>query len=149
MIFSSKYIFVCTTKILPLEMQLLKGQGQDAINWFNPATFLCLSQARIYGFQPADVMFFLVFNYLRFVCFIDFDGIVDIHCLNFLFLLFMYGKHHYSKFSTPWVSALQKQDLICSLQGQKSFDNVQPQIVHNSNTQICHRMGRISECPHV
>jgi hypothetical protein len=32
--------------VLPLEIQLSRGEGWDPINRFNPATFLCLSQAR-------------------------------------------------------------------------------------------------------
>ena len=27
-------------------IQLSRGEGWDPINWYNPATFLCLSQAR-------------------------------------------------------------------------------------------------------
>ena len=32
--------------VLPLEIQLSRGEGWDPINRFNSATFLCLSQAR-------------------------------------------------------------------------------------------------------
>ena len=38
--------FLFFVYMLPLEIQLSRGQGWDPINWFNPTTFLCLSQAR-------------------------------------------------------------------------------------------------------
>jgi hypothetical protein len=39
--------FLSFVYVLPLEIQLSRGEGWDTINRFNPATFLCLSQARI------------------------------------------------------------------------------------------------------
>ena len=31
--------------VLPLEIQLSRGEGWNPINWFNPTTYVCLSQA--------------------------------------------------------------------------------------------------------
>ena len=59
-------------------------EGWDPINQFNPTTFLCLSQTRTW---ISNVVFFM-FNILRQevgVRFVDIDGIVDHHCLNFSF----------------------------------------------------------------
>ena len=59
-------------------------EGWDPINQFNPTTFLGLSQTRTW---ISNVVFFM-FNILRqevVVRFVDIDGIVDHHCLNFSF----------------------------------------------------------------
>ena len=37
------HLIIC---VLPLEIQLSRGEGWDPIYWFNPAHFLCLSQTR-------------------------------------------------------------------------------------------------------
>jgi len=59
----------------------------DPINWFNPATFLCLYQARTW----ISNVVFCVFSHLRrevIVNFVDIGVIVDHHCLNFFLLIF-------------------------------------------------------------
>jgi len=67
-------------------------QNVYPINQFYPATFLCLSLARVCIFQlPSVVVFFLAFCGFRWEVvagFVDIGGIVDHHCLNF-FLLFL------------------------------------------------------------
>ena len=97
-----------------LEIQLSEEEGWDSINWFNLTTHLCLSQARTWISNPIFccpfcVLWFEVrggchifvpvpsqdpdfknhmFNDLRWeviVCFIYIGGIVDHHCVNFLF----------------------------------------------------------------
>jgi hypothetical protein len=45
--------------VLSLDIQLLRGNGCDPTNRFNPATFLCLFQARIW---IANVVVFFVFS---------------------------------------------------------------------------------------
>jgi hypothetical protein len=51
--------------VLLLEIQLSRGEGWDLINQSNPATFLCLSQARTWiSYVIYDGLFF-VFNELR------------------------------------------------------------------------------------
>ena len=67
-----------------LEIQLSKRGGP--INWFNPTTFLCLSQ----DFQHHKSWYFFVFSDLRqevVVRFVDIGGIVDHHRLHFLFIM--------------------------------------------------------------
>jgi hypothetical protein len=75
-----------------LHQNLLEiDEGWDPINQFNPTTFLCLSQTRTW---ISNVVVFFMFNILRqevVVRFVDIDGIVDHHCLNFLFIIFLCG----------------------------------------------------------
>ena len=70
--------------ILLLDIHLSIGKGCDLINKFNPVKFLCLSRAWTW-----------ISNV---VCFVDIGGIVDHHCLNFLFriqyCLFTYMSHY-------------------------------------------------------
>ena len=68
-----------------LHQILIEIEGWDPINQFNPTTFLCLSQTRTW---ISNVVVFFMFNILRqevVVRFVDIDGIVDHHCLNFSF----------------------------------------------------------------
>jgi hypothetical protein len=44
-----------------LEIKLSRGEAWDPINWFNPATCLCLSQAGP-GFPTSYVVVFFVFS---------------------------------------------------------------------------------------
>ena len=59
------------------------------INWFNPATSLCLSKARSWISNVICHGFFM-FNELTWkliVCFVDIGGMVNHHCLKFLFII--------------------------------------------------------------
>ena len=61
--------------------------GKTTVHRFNPAIFLWLSQP---GFPTPYVVVFFVFDYLMWkmiVWFVDIGGIVDYHCLNFLFII--------------------------------------------------------------
>ena len=60
---------------------------------FNPATFLVSVPSQDLDFQHHMSCLFLVFSERRwkvFVCFVDIGGIVDHHCLNFLFIIFFF-----------------------------------------------------------
>ena len=46
--------------VLPLEIQLSRGEGWDSTNRFTPAIFLCLYQDRIYNFQRHISWYFWV-----------------------------------------------------------------------------------------
>ena len=75
--------------ILTLEIQFSRGEGWDAINCFNPATFVCLSQPRTWISNVMCPELFVV-SELRWeviVHFVDIGGIVDHYCLIFLFIL--------------------------------------------------------------
>ena len=58
-------------------------QGWDHINWFNPATFLCLFLVRTW----ISKAIFFMFSELRLEVIVHF---VDHHCLNFLFKIINY-----------------------------------------------------------
>ena len=65
------------------------GQGWDSSKRFNPATFLCLSQARTLISSVMCPGHFCI-QWARWeviVLFVDIDGIIDHHCLNFLFIM--------------------------------------------------------------
>jgi hypothetical protein len=66
-------------------------QRGDPINRCNPATFLCLSQARIWISKVICSGLICVqwvqLGWEVIVCFVDIGGIVDHHCLNFLFII--------------------------------------------------------------
>ena len=84
------YFYFLFIYVLLLEIQLSRGEGWDPINRFNPATSLCLSQARTWISNIMLLSLIFVFNELRWeviVCFVDIGGIVDHHCLNFLFII--------------------------------------------------------------
>ena len=71
--------------VLSLEIQLSEEAVWVSIDRFNPVTFLFPSQARTWISIVRFVCF--MFNGLVWevvVCFVDIDGIVDHHCLNFL-----------------------------------------------------------------
>ena len=73
--------------VLPLEIQLSRGKSWDSIKQFNSATFLCLSQDRIWISNVICLIF--VFNELKLeaiVRFIDIGGTVDHHSSKFLFI---------------------------------------------------------------
>jgi len=57
------------------------------INRFNSATFLCLSKARICISNTICRDIFCIQLIQVFVHLIDFGGIVDHHCLNFLIIV--------------------------------------------------------------
>jgi len=72
-----------------IDIQLLRGEVWDPINLFNPATLLYLSKSKL-GFPMSYVGVLIVFIELRWkisVPFVDIGGIVDHHCLNFLFIM--------------------------------------------------------------
>ena len=71
--------------VLSLEIQLSEEAVWVSIDRFIPVTFLFPSQPE-HGLPSSDVVLFM-FNGLVWevvVCFVDIDGIVDHHCLNFL-----------------------------------------------------------------
>jgi hypothetical protein len=75
-------------KVCTYEIQLSRREGWDSINRFNCATFLCLSQARTWIFNVMCHGLFFVYSGLMWemiVHFVDIDGIVYIHSLDFLF----------------------------------------------------------------
>ena len=67
-----------------------KVMGCDPINQFNPATILCLYQARTWIVNDkCNVVISFVFNDLRYAMverFADICAIVDHHYLNFVFV---------------------------------------------------------------
>jgi hypothetical protein len=72
------FFYSLSISVLPLEI-LICG---DSTNHFNPATFLCHSQAR--------TLSCFVFNGLKpkvVVCFVDNGGIVEHHCSIFFFIM--------------------------------------------------------------
>ena len=78
--------------VLQLEIQLSKGEGGDPIKWYNPPT-ICTCHKPGPGFLTSYIIvtsLFFMFNVLRSevnACFVDIGGIVDHHCLNFLFII--------------------------------------------------------------
>jgi len=78
--------------ILSLDIQLSRGEAWDPINRFNTAAFLCLSQAMTWIFNVIlrDPFVFSELKWGVIVRFVDIGGIVDHHCLNFLFIYHMY-----------------------------------------------------------
>jgi hypothetical protein len=74
--------------VLSLEMQLSRRKDWDSINRLSSATFLCLSQARtcisnVRCYGRCCVHWVKVIG----DCFVAVGGIVDHHCLNFLFII--------------------------------------------------------------
>jgi hypothetical protein len=68
-------------------LSLCLGDDWEPIYQFIPATYLCLSQARIWISIVICCGLFVVFWELRWeIRFVDIGGIVDHHCLNFLFI---------------------------------------------------------------
>ena len=70
---------------LSLEIQLSEEVVWVSIDRFNHVTFCSLPKPE-HGLPSSDVVLFM-FNGLVWevvVCFVDIDGIVDHHCLNFL-----------------------------------------------------------------
>jgi hypothetical protein len=63
----------------------------EPINWFNPALFVYLSQARTCISNIIIMLLSLfIFSELGWeviVCFVDIGGILDHHCLNFIFTI--------------------------------------------------------------
>ena len=86
--FYSLFIYV-----LPLEIQLSRGEGWDAINQFNTVTFLYLSQANSWISNFICRGFFCVLwlqlKWEVIVRFVDtcIGEIDDHHCLNFIFII--------------------------------------------------------------
>ena len=73
-------------------------EGWDPIIWFNPTTFVCLSQAR-----SSNIMVYSMFNDLRWemiVCFVDIC-VIDDHCLSFLFFYIVHGPNGKLKRRVP------------------------------------------------
>ena len=69
---------------LPLEIRLLRGEGWDPINRFNPAILLWKAKARtwISNVIGRGIFVFSEFNLAVHVSFVDSDVIVDHHCLH-------------------------------------------------------------------
>ena len=97
--------------VLPLENQLSSGEGQDLINWCNMLHF-CGRLKPGPKFQTSYVVVF-IFDQLvvvrgdslivHFVN-VDIGGIVDHHCLNFLFII--YSPCNFNIFFIPAGSSL-------------------------------------------
>lgn len=71
--------------VLPLGVQLLRGEGFDPINHINLLAYLCQDLATLYL-----SWYFCLFSKWRWdvvVHLVDIGGIVDRHCLNFLFIM--------------------------------------------------------------
>lgn len=65
-------------------------KGCDPIHWFNPATFLHLSQNHDLDILRSYFMVFFMFTDMRSevdVCFVNIGGIIDHKCSNFLFVI--------------------------------------------------------------
>ena len=80
--------------IMPLEIQVLRGESWGPINQFNPAMFLWLFQSRTWIPNVIHCDLFCV-QWVRLqweviVSFVDIGGIHDHHCLNFLFIMVSY-----------------------------------------------------------
>jgi len=62
---------------ISLEIQLSRGEGWDPINWLNPVTFLCLSQARTW---ISNIIFrgLFLFNDLRWEVIVRFVDIGEL-----------------------------------------------------------------------
>lgn len=74
-------------KIITVEIQLSRLESLDSIKWFNPATILCMSQARD-GLQRHLSMSFcfqLIWGVI--VHFVDIDEMDEHSWLNFLFIV--------------------------------------------------------------
>jgi hypothetical protein len=85
-----KVLYRLSIPVLPLEIQLSRGNSWDKINWFKSAIFLFLSQANTWISNVICCSsLFLMLNELRYVIvsFVDIGGIVDQHCLNFVFVI--------------------------------------------------------------
>jgi len=85
------YLYYSTKdKIIPSYQCLYKYKGWDPINRFNPATFLCLSQASTWISNViCHAWSFCV--QLRWEMIVPFvGGIVDHQCLRFLFIIDLY-----------------------------------------------------------
>ena len=74
-------MFISFVYVLPLEIQLSRGEDWDSINRFIPAIFSCLFQART---LISDMSWF--FFRAVIVHFVDIGGIDVRHYLNFLFI---------------------------------------------------------------
>ena len=83
--------------VLSFGYLVIKRDGWDPINQFNPATFLCLSQAR--NWNPNVICcrpFFLCLVKMRGFCWYtvllqdveDYGGIYDNDCSNILFIIY-------------------------------------------------------------
>ena len=67
--------------------QIIKeGEGWEEINWFNPATFLCLSQAWTSNATFFFCSMFCCAREMRLFVLLKCFGIVDHYCLNFLII---------------------------------------------------------------
>ena len=83
--------FVCT---LQLEIQSLRGENWDSIIQFNPATFCVPVPSQDLNFERHMSWSFFVLSEWRgemIVGFVDIGGIVDHHCLNFLFIRYLWS----------------------------------------------------------
>jgi hypothetical protein len=59
------------------------NKEKNTYNWFNPATYLCLSQTMTWISNSKCCLFFIVQLFELVVRFDDVGGIVDHLCLNF------------------------------------------------------------------
>ena len=67
-------------KLFPI---IKEGEGWEEINWFNPATFLCLSQAWTSNATFFFCSMFCCAREMRLFVLLKCFGIVDHYCLNF------------------------------------------------------------------
>jgi len=74
----SSFVLVCLFLYCRWRSNYQRGVGSSY--WFNPATSLCLSKARILNLNATSCCLFCVMN----VCFVDIGGIVDNHCFIIL-----------------------------------------------------------------
>ena len=71
----------------------MENIGGDSMNYFTPATLFCLSQARIV-ISYVICQFIFEFSECKGVVsvgFVDIGGIVDHHCLNFIFVVLYFS----------------------------------------------------------
>ena len=77
-----------TINLSPALWEILNYQekeGRDPINQFDPATFVCLFQARAWISNAICYGFFYLMIWGEvIVCFVDISGIVDHHCLEMI-----------------------------------------------------------------
>ena len=99
-----------------IDIQLLRGEVWDPNDQFNPTTFLYLSKSRL-GFPMSYVGVLIVFIELRSkmsVPFVDIGGIVDHHCLNFLFVMdIIYRQLFNATFNNTYFSYVVLVSFIC------------------------------------
>jgi hypothetical protein len=89
------YRFLIISYVLPLEIQLSRGESWDPMNQFNPTTLLW-DQIQNLDFQhhmsPPLLLVFSELKWKVIAGFVDIGGIIDHHCFNFLFMIGLLNK---------------------------------------------------------